>query len=202
DGISGIDYQSLLGDQAETIASYTTEAGEFNRAAALANYEQATAEGLKKTAVVDSLNSLKISVGTIQDELETNVKAPLIEAAGSAVNAITDQIAKIPDSELFKTAMTTAKTQIESFGTAMSTLITSLGEPGADPLALTKTAFFDGATAIMNGMKDLMLGKEITSGPQTGQREGGLLESTIIPMVTSAGTAIATGLTELFAENK
>ena len=203
DGISGLDMETLLGGNiGETIATYTDEAGNFNKAAALANYTAATVETEKKTAVVDSLNSLKIAVGTIQDEMETKVKAPLIEAAGSAVKAITDQITKIPDTELFKTAMTTAKTQIESFGTAMSTLITSLGEPGADPLALTKTAFFDGATAIMNGMKDLMLGKEITSGPQTGQREGGLLESTIIPMVTSAGTAIATGLTELFAENK
>ena len=203
DGISGLDMETLLGGNiGETIATYTDEAGNFNKAAALANYTAATVETEKKTAVVDSLNSLKIAVGTIQDEMETKVKAPLIEAAGSAVKAITDQITKIPDTELFKTAMTTAKTQIESFGTAMSTLITSLGEPGADPLALTKTAFFDGATAIMNGMKNLMLGNEITSGPQTGQREGGLLESTIVPMITAAGTAISTGLTELFAENK
>ena len=203
DGISGLDMETLLGGNiGQTIASYTDEAGNFNKAAALANFTAATVETNKKTAVVDSLNGLKIAIGEVQDKMETDVKSPLIEAAGSAVKAITDQIAKIPDSELFKTAMTTAKTQIESFGTAMSTLITSLGEPGADPLALTKTAFFDGATAIMNGMKNLMLGNEITSGPQTGQREGGLLESTIVPMITAAGTAISTGLTELFAENK
>ena len=204
DGINGLDMETLLGGNiGETIASYTTEAGEFNRAAALANYEQATAEGLKKTEVVDSLNSLKIAVGTIQDELETNVKAPLIEAAGSAVNAITDQIAKIPDTELFKTAMTTAKTQIESFGTAISTLITSLGEPGADPLALTKTAFFDGATAIMNGMKNLLLGKVIEDpgDPNRGEREGGLLKELFIPAFSAAGTALVAGIKYLWEEH-
>lgn len=201
DGIAGLDMQSLLTDQATNIAGYTTEAGEFNRAAALANYTQATAETLAQTSVVDSLNVLKITVGEIQAELETNVKSPLILASGDAVAAITAQISKIPDTALFKTAMSTAKTQIESFGAAMGTLINSLEQAGSDPLALTKTAFQTGAKAIMDGMKDLMLGQVITSGPQTGQREGGLMESTFAPIFKSAGTTIINGLKSLFTDN-
>ncbi len=203
DGISGIDFESLLGDQAESIATYTTKAGEFNTAAALANFEAAKGEGDKITDVVNSLNTLKITVSQIQDELETNVKTPLIEAAGSAVTAITDQIAKIPDSELFKTAMTTAKTQIEEFGAAISTLITSLVAPGADPLALTKSAFFDGATAIMNGMKNLLLGKVIEDpgDPNRGEREGGLIRDLFAPAFSAAGTALVDGIKYLWEEH-
>ena len=206
--------EALFADSGKKMTGYIDEVtGTFNTSAALIDAQTAlaatnlTETGEKGKTVVDPVieaaNKFALAVGQIQIDLETKIFSPMIDASGEAVKALAEQVAKIPDTQFFKTTLDTAKTQIEGFGTYIDDFLLKLDKPGADPLALTKGAFFDGATAIMDGMKNLLLGKVIEDpgDPNRGGREGGLIRDLFAPAFSAAGTALVDGIKYLWEEH-
>jgi hypothetical protein len=148
-GDAGLEFDAMFVGKGELLASFINEQGQLNvAAAAMAMQTAQDASDASKTIidpVIEAANQLKITAAKVQIELEKSVKIPLINAAAGAVKAITDQIAKIPDSKLFTDAMATAKTSIESMGTALDTLVNDLSEKGL--AKTTMDTMLAGATA-------------------------------------------------------
>ena len=160
-GEVGVQFDAMFVGKGELLAGFITEQGELNvTAAAIARKTAQDTSDATKTLVdpiIEAANKLVLTAAEVQIKLEETVKGPLINAAADAVKAIADQIAKIPDSKLFKDAMATAKTSIEGFGTALDTLVKDIGEKGLtttvmDTMLAGAKAFWEDSSGWMIAM--------------------------------------------------
>ena len=160
-GEVGVQFDAMFVGKGELLAGFITEQGELNVAAAAQAVKTAqdTSDSTKTLVdpIIEAANKLVLTAAEVQIKLEENVKGPLINAAADAVKAIADQIAKIPDSKLFKDAMATAKTSIEGFGTALDTLVNDIGDKGLtttvmDTMLAGAKAFWEDSSGWMIAM--------------------------------------------------
>ena len=188
-GDVNIQFDAMFAGKGELLAGFITEQGTLNVEAAkqAVKTAQETSDSTKTIVdpIIEAANKLVLTAAAVQIKLEEDVKGPLINAAAGAVKAISDQIAKIPDSQIFKDAMSAAKTSIEGFGGALDKLVTDLETKG--PVATIMSTMLAGAEALWDSA--------------SGWQKAMLIGATALFALNGAiGIALTAGATAMFSK--